>query len=254
MDWIELRQAAGNAMNMLRLAGAGALVMVAYPVSAKPLPLEQINFGPEPEWTFFRDAAEASVKYRLVDPDSAKFSWPYGLHKGGYKPFLEGWVYGYYTCGEVNSRNRMGGYAGGKTFIVVMNYDRIVHLEFGGDRGGNMVDEACAKAVEQGLFPPVPGTVTSQPTGPSNIRVTAYGFAFNDIRYGAYVAEVDEATKRAGLDAGMVITSFNGIKLQGLRPEVMGQIMNAASGPVTISVMNGTAPIQLLSTAVGTHQ
>lgn len=51
------------------------------------------------------DAAVEIVRYRLVDPDSAKFK------NVAYRS-------GIGVCGQVNSKNRMGGYVGFKTFVV----------------------------------------------------------------------------------------------------------------------------------------
>lgn len=54
--------------------------------------------------------AEKAVRYVLVDPDSATFRNHSFAKKG-------------VICGEVNSRNAMGGFAGNHTFIAFPNGD-----------------------------------------------------------------------------------------------------------------------------------
>lgn len=49
------------------------------------------------------------VTESLVDPDSAKFYWPYGFFNAGDRLV---------TCGFVNAKNRMGGYSGKSSIIV----------------------------------------------------------------------------------------------------------------------------------------
>jgi hypothetical protein len=254
MDVMMGRRRTGKNRTMLALAAAAALQLSGLPIEAKPLPMDQINYGPEPEWEQFREMAESAIKDTLIDPDSAKISWRYGLHKGGWKPFLKGWVYGYYTCGEVNSRNRLGGYVGKKDFVIVVNYDRVEYLAIDGPDVGDFVSENCALGVKQGLLVPLSGPGNKSAT-PALIKISGYGFTFSDITYGAYVDEVEASAKGSGLDAGMVITAFNGIKLQGLPPAVKGQLMNAATGPATVTVMGSDQMIRLeRATASGAQQ
>lgn len=55
----------------------------------------------------------------LADPQSARFALPYG-----FTPQPVTWkvwgvdTYGYFTCGAVNARNRMGGYVGETMFLA----------------------------------------------------------------------------------------------------------------------------------------
>jgi hypothetical protein len=59
-------------------------------------------------------AAKAAVTAELSDPDSATFrnvrEWVKGVPNLGY-------------CGEVNAKNRMGGYVGFRSFLVSKNKD-----------------------------------------------------------------------------------------------------------------------------------
>ena len=62
------------------------------------------------DWTRFRARAEAALRARLIDPDSAKIEWPYGFLYGTWKPPFSKRIEGYWTCGLINARNRMGAY------------------------------------------------------------------------------------------------------------------------------------------------
>lgn len=69
------------------------------------------------------NALRGAVLDQLVDPDSALFR---------HEQFRSDWTAkGSYLCGEVNSKNRMGGYVGYKafsafspTFAVIYSWDR----------------------------------------------------------------------------------------------------------------------------------
>lgn len=79
----------------------------------------------EPDWALFRRNSENELLSKLVDPDSAKFVWPYGFQYGVWKlgsSEMNGWL----TCGLVNARNRMGGYTGQRSFVVIVDYSGLV--------------------------------------------------------------------------------------------------------------------------------
>src|SRR5262245_34902523 len=97
----------------LRLVAAtmlcAATLVSAAPAAAKS---KEPEYGPIPDWEQFKAQAEQAIRAQLIDPDSAKFSWPWHNRLGFYKPMLAKRVHGYTACGLVNSRNRMGGYTG----------------------------------------------------------------------------------------------------------------------------------------------
>lgn len=73
------------------------------------------------EFVDLRGVAEDYVRARLVDPESAQFSWPSNfMHGASWKPWIGRSIYGSMTCGIVNSRNRMGGYVGRTYFAIVI--------------------------------------------------------------------------------------------------------------------------------------
>lgn len=90
--------------------------------------IEQADYGPKPEDS--EEIAERFVRGHLVDPDGARFSHSTWSPVQGYSGtgFMGagdaefGWVH----CGQVNARNRMGGYTGREWFYVTIRHDRVV--------------------------------------------------------------------------------------------------------------------------------
>lgn len=108
----------------------------------------------------------ASLQGSLVDPYSAHYLLPFG-----FTPTVQTWkiwgvdTTGYFTCGVVNSRNRMGGYAGNTVFIGVVHPDGSVETTMddpttSGQRyGGNLLERTCEEKRQQGQLPPINQTV-----------------------------------------------------------------------------------------------
>lgn len=113
----------------------------------------QLQAGPD--YARMRAVTEEAIRRQLVDPASAQFEWPYGFTRGEWKRLLRSRVNGLITCGFVNSRNRMGGYAGRTAFAVVFDFDgsSIQHLEVGDNRRSlDLTAMVCDKSA--GMFPP----------------------------------------------------------------------------------------------------
>lgn len=90
--------------------------------------------------------AKNAVRSRLVDPDSAQFSWRGSFFEGWWKPFLTKRISGYIACGDVNAKNRMGGYTGASAFVVVLNISNdVLYLDMDSS-GLGLVDAACSKS------------------------------------------------------------------------------------------------------------
>lgn len=115
-----------------------------YDSNSKPVPAPQ---PAGPDWGAMRSLAERAVRARLVDPESAKFEWPYGFRQGNWKAILQKRVEGWVTCGTVNARNRMGGFAGSSAFVVVIdnNAVQLVDMDSSNDKFG-FVSIACNKS------------------------------------------------------------------------------------------------------------
>lgn len=90
----------------------------------------------------------------LVDPESARFVLPFG-----FTPQLSTWRIwgvpetGYFTCGVVNSRNRMGGYAGFAVFIGIIRADGSVETTLDGD--SHLLERICEEKRQQGQLPAI---------------------------------------------------------------------------------------------------
>lgn len=109
-----------------------------------------------PDWALFRRNSEAALRAHLIDPDSARIEWPHGFTRGTWKPFLSKPIEGYWSCGLINARNRMGGYVGAAAFVVVLDPQGTVkYSEMGqGARDFDILSGSCAKSVR--LLPPPP--------------------------------------------------------------------------------------------------
>ncbi len=219
---------------ILTAAGATALV-AAIPASAKKDPPVAAEYGPEPDWQQYKGLAEAAVRAQLVDPDSAQFSWPHGYVKRGYTPFLSKRVYGYATCGYVNSRNRMGGYVGRLPFVVVIDYGQVRYVEVStAVTGIDLLERACLN----GNFPPAPA-----PGAPTSAPSLRQGFDITTVPDGAYVSTVspDGPANRATLKPGMVIERVNGIAVKGMEAGAVRQMLAGAKGTVTLDIIGGAS-------------
>jgi hypothetical protein len=72
----------------IRIIAAAAL-LAAMPAAAKDKKPEHVS-GPAPEWEQFRVLAEADIRGRLVDPESARIEWLGQYHKGSSSPSCKG--------------------------------------------------------------------------------------------------------------------------------------------------------------------
>lgn len=192
-----------------------------------------VEYGPVPTWDRFRELAEQTIRARLVDPDSAKFSWIWGFQQGFYKPMLLKRVHGYYGCGFVNARNRMGGYTGNRYFIVVIDNDMVRFAELA-DNDYSMIGDQCVKA----KLPPL--TQQQQQQGLRTPKPT-YGIAFFMAPEGIKVDRVfpGSPSELAGIKSGMVIARINGLELKGLSQSTAEQILAGLTGNAVMELASG---------------
>lgn len=233
-------------MSFYKLAATLALAAAAMasPASAQADPNHV--YGPDPGWAKFRQVAEAGVIARLIDPESARISWLSGYSKNGFKPAFSRRIHGYVACGTVNARNRMGGYAGATTFIVVVDFDRTLFVNLDG-RPGGMQSEMCEQQIVAGRLPPVPrdepssaASASMDGSNSSTAAASTMGITVRPMPEGAYVASVqpNSAASAAGLTAGMVISSINGLPLSGMG-DAMAKVVAAAGAGATLTVIGG---------------
>lgn len=225
-------------------AVVAAMLLISAPASAKDVKQPHV-YGPAPTWEVYRRIAEADIAGRLIDPESARIEWLGGFFKGEFKPFLAARVSGYVACGVVNARNRMGGYAGKSSFVVVLDYDRVLFADIDKTAGG-MTGAQCDTALRTGLLPPLPaGTGTTEVPATSSVTVAPLADAVTGLKLrampdGAYISAVTAGSlaANAGLKPGMVITSVNAIPLAGMN-DAMLKIVSAAGATAALTLIGG---------------
>ena len=84
--------------------------------------------GAAPDYHALRLAAEAELRTKLIDPDSAKFQWPLGFAYGSWRPTIYPRMTGYLGCGMVNVKDRFGSDAGVRWFSAIVRDDGKVAL------------------------------------------------------------------------------------------------------------------------------
>lgn len=120
----------------------------------------------KPDMLSFKRAAEQSLRSRLFDPDSARIEWPYGFLNGSWKPPFQKKIDGYWTCGLVNAKNRMGGYVGTKSFVAVVSpAGAVQYVETGTGGDFDLLSSQCANSVK--LLPPAPPEFAGSYSAPS---------------------------------------------------------------------------------------
>ena len=110
---------------------AAALLVFSVPVSAAnpppPAPTEHPDWG---------DAAErglTALSAALFDPSSAQIEWKSGFRWGYLKPIIGKRTHGWVACGNVNAKNRMGGYVGARGFMLFVEPSAEVTIAFMGE-------------------------------------------------------------------------------------------------------------------------
>jgi hypothetical protein len=126
----------------------------------------------EPDWALFRRNSEAALRARLIDPGSAQINWPYGFLLGSWRPLFSKRIEGYWTCGTVNARNRMGGYTGRTSFVVVLDRNAtVLYSDVGEAKDIDVLTSQCNGSAK--LLPPPPsalgGVLASPPAANTSI-------------------------------------------------------------------------------------
>ena len=222
------------------------LLPAIFLISAKPP--EIIDPGPQPTFAEGVALAEGATKARLVDPDSAKFEWPYDFTGGSLKALLSRRTTGWITCGLVNSRNRMGGFAGQSYVEVVINHGAIASLDIGTSDEIDLVQMSCQKMVSQGFLKPAPPV--GQPNAADYMaKATAgaeayaarggMGVSLMPSPVGAILLAVAPGSPadKAGLKPGETIEAVNDIPIAGMGAEAVAAIFRAPAPFYTLKVV-----------------
>lgn len=221
-------------------------------ISAKPP--EIVDPGPQPTFGEGVALAESATKARLIDPDSAKFEWPYDFTGGSLKALLSRRTTGWITCGLVNSRNRMGGFAGQSFVEVVINNGAVAMLDIGTSEEIDIVRISCQKLVSQGFLKPAPAIAQPDMAGimaKATAGAAAYalhggvGVTFMPSPVGAILLAValGSPAERAGLKPGETIEAINGASIKGVDQNVIGALIKAQPKLVLRIVGVGDVPV-----------
>ena len=214
-----------------------SLVAVSGATSAKESPNAAADYGKQPTFANAVIVGEAFIKARLVDPDSAKFEWPYNFRAVEMKGLFSKRRAGYVTCGYVNSRNRMGGYSGRSVFYIMENDGAVT--DFTMDESSEITKLAEAQCT--GLSKN-PGFLFAPTAAPLDGR-RPIGIQFQPTQIGILVMSVTPGSpgEKAGIKVGQIIEAVNGKKTSGLSPTEMISLVQNASSPTMFSMMNGVA-------------
>lgn len=97
---------------------ASTLMLVSTPAVAKskaPPPEPATH----PDWADVRAKGVSGIVSQLFDPGSAQITWSSGFKWGFAKPIIGRRTYGWIACGNINAKNRLGGYVGAKPFWIM---------------------------------------------------------------------------------------------------------------------------------------
>lgn len=113
-------------------------------IAAVALTIASVGLASEPTAEELSLIVEPAIKARLVDPESARFRWPYSFFQARN---------GTITCGRVNSRNRMGGYGGEVFFVLVFNRGQAPYFNMA-EYEGDALSGDCQRYIRRGLIIP----------------------------------------------------------------------------------------------------
>ena len=138
---------------MKKLIAIAAMLM-ATQASAAIAPVEEPTA--KPDFTSAWQTAEEGIKADLYDPEGARIKWKSGFYwtswKQGNLGMLNKRRWGWVSCGTINGKNRLGGYAGEKEIAVTVLADGQVNYGMSYDFDGicssydDIPSEALARA------------------------------------------------------------------------------------------------------------
>ena len=218
--------------NLALRAGLVALCLQPALAVAKDSPVS--DPGPRPLLNAMKLAGEIAIKGRLIDPESARFEWPYDLIPGRIKMSKKGDVEGWLSCGRVNSKNRMGGYSGAVRVLIFGRQPDIFVAEIGDPDDISYADVVCRPAIKKGLLPIA--TTTGLPRG-----VKPLGFTYQATPIGSVILTVEAGSSAglSGLKPGMIIESVNGVTIKGLDTSAQLAAVSAPADQLDFGLSNG---------------
>jgi PDZ domain len=223
---------------------ANQLLVSRIYLMAADVPLTQAEVGTAPVWEKAVELGNQAILDRLIDPDSAKIEWPYYLVAGSFKGLFSKKQTGYWTCGLVNSKNRMGGYTGKSYFLIMFKNDTVVDLDIGTNGQIDTASVTCENSIKKNQLIPIP-KVEPKSTQLQSAKLKL-GINFGAVPDGAYIGSVaaKSPAELAGLRPGMVIEKINGLSLGSLSLTTMQAIFDAANDEIILSVI-GVGDVRL---------
>ena len=195
-----------------------------------------VDPGPPPaSLEEFQSKAQEAVIQGFFDPTSAQFEWDRGIVGGWFRPVFGPKIPGWWTCGLVNGRNRLGGYVGFRRFVAVMREGSIVYSQSGDASDFDVLTIQCNKAIQSGILP-VAGATTNRAPDPDS---PLFGLDITAVPDGAYIKTIRAGypAEKAGLITGMVIEKLNGVSLRGFDTVTIGKMLKASTGEIDLTII-----------------
>jgi hypothetical protein len=200
-------------------------------VAAAPAP----EPGPEPDRTQAIAVIEQTIRANLIDPDSARFTWPYDFNLLTTKVIFSKTWNGWTTCGTVNARNRMGGYTGASAVKVVFDKGAVLTYAIDSSDGINLTELFCAKLLKDGMMHPYTAPLPVAAAAP----LGAIGFQYAPTPFGTVILSVVSGSPagRAGLKAGETIEAANGVLLKGMDQPTSASVFAGLPATFTFTIV-----------------
>lgn len=107
------------------------LGMPAVAFAQQPL-AQSVDIGDEPTFERIKMEVEKRTADLLIDPESARFKYPYMTIAERGPKRISGWT----TCAMVNSKNSMGGYGGYQIAFIRFAQGNVTYFNIVDDEGG----------------------------------------------------------------------------------------------------------------------
>jgi hypothetical protein len=227
----------------MKFIALSALIVCTSSHASEP---KTLDYGPTPTFEYAVKISESAARANLIDPDSAKFEWPYNFVAGTLKPIFAHTHAGFWTCGRINSRNRLGGYTGRAWLLVMVNNGAVTQLDIGESGNTDVASVNCENAIKKGELP-LSRAETQLGNGTAANSVAAalpplehpIGIQFQPSVLGALIVSVqpDSLGARAGLQVGQIITAVNGVQTKDFPPAQMITLVRTSSKIVVYSIL-----------------
>lgn len=147
-----------------------------------------------PDWAKVRATAENGIKTSLFDPSSAQFTYTSGFQWGYTKPILGGKKWGWVACGNMNAKNRLGGYVGAQAFVIRSDEGGNVTWVADGDDFGT-----CTSGVKAELQPELKDQAALEAQGGARLGVAEELSKLADLKAKGILSEAEFQAQKAKL-------------------------------------------------------